>query len=56
MFPFVMPSSLNPSHSLTMWDSTASELTLGSYDRVAAVMVPVILATRLGRTTKCLVV
>ncbi|NAZ44785.1 cytochrome d ubiquinol oxidase subunit II [Vibrio toranzoniae] len=43
MFPFVMPSSLNPNHSLTMWDSTASELTLGLMTMVAAVMVPVIL-------------
>ena len=43
MFPFVMPSSLNPNHSLTMWDSTASELTLGLMTGVAAVMVPVIL-------------
>ena len=43
MFPFVMPSSLNPDHSLTMWDSTASELTLGLMTVVAAVMVPVIL-------------
>ncbi|NOH32328.1 cytochrome d ubiquinol oxidase subunit II [Vibrio chagasii] len=43
MFPFVMPSSLNPDHSLTMWDSTASELTLGLMTAVAAVMVPVIL-------------
>ncbi|CDT35883.1 cytochrome d ubiquinol oxidase subunit II [Vibrio sp. 1CM2L] len=43
MFPFVMPSSLNPNQSLTMWDSTASELTLGLMTVVAAVMVPVIL-------------
>ncbi|MEZ9440983.1 cytochrome d ubiquinol oxidase subunit II [Vibrio atlanticus] len=43
MFPFVMPSSWNPDHSLTMWDSTASELTLGLMTGVAAVMVPVIL-------------
>ena len=43
MFPFVMPSSLNPNHSLTMWDSTASELTLGLMTAVAAVMVPAIL-------------
>ncbi|MEZ8288949.1 MULTISPECIES: cytochrome d ubiquinol oxidase subunit II [Vibrio] len=43
MFPFVMPSSWNPNHSLTMWDSTASELTLGLMTGVAAVMVPVIL-------------
>ncbi|WP_150138917.1 cytochrome d ubiquinol oxidase subunit II [Candidatus Enterovibrio escicola] len=44
MFPFVMPSSLEPSHSLTMWDSTSSELTLGIMTIVAAVMVPIILA------------
>ncbi|MGF1762916.1 cytochrome d ubiquinol oxidase subunit II [Aliivibrio kagoshimensis] len=44
LFPFVMPSSLNPSHSLTMWDSTSSELTLSIMTAVAAVMVPIILA------------
>ncbi|GAD79022.1 cytochrome d ubiquinol oxidase subunit II [Vibrio ezurae] len=44
MFPFIMPSSLNPSHSLTMWDSTSSELTLNIMTAVAFVMVPVILA------------
>lgn len=44
MFPFVMPSSLNPSQSLTMWDSTSSEMTLNLMTVVAFVMVPVILA------------
>lgn len=43
MFPFVMPSSLFPSHSLTMWDSTSSELTLNIMTGVALVMVPIIL-------------
>lgn len=43
MFPFVMPSSLNPNHSLTMWDATSSELTLNLMTAVAIVMVPVIL-------------
>ncbi|MFC4626123.1 cytochrome d ubiquinol oxidase subunit II [Daeguia caeni] len=28
MFPFLMPSSSNPSHSLTVWNSGSSELTL----------------------------
>ncbi|MGO1164083.1 cytochrome d ubiquinol oxidase subunit II [Brucella sp. C7-11G] len=28
MFPFMMPSSTNPSHSLTVWNSGSSELTL----------------------------
>ncbi|MUK42861.1 cytochrome d ubiquinol oxidase subunit II [Aliivibrio fischeri] len=44
LFPFVMPSSLNPNHSLTMWDSTSSELTLTLMTYVAIVMVPIILA------------
>ncbi|WP_300177756.1 cytochrome d ubiquinol oxidase subunit II [uncultured Aliivibrio sp.] len=44
LFPFVMPSSLNPNHSLTMWDSTSSELTLKIMTVVAVVMVPTILA------------
>ncbi|XAW90322.1 cytochrome d ubiquinol oxidase subunit II [Vibrio sp. CDRSL-10 TSBA] len=49
MFPFVMPSSLEPSHSLTMWDATSSELTLNLMTGVAFVMVPIIL----GYTTWC---
>lgn len=44
LFPFIMPSSLAPNHSLTMWDATSSELTLNIMTGVAAVMVPIILA------------
>ncbi len=44
MFPFVMPSSIEPSHSLTMWDATSSELTLQIMTVIAFVMVPVILS------------
>ncbi|HHF3023055.1 TPA: cytochrome d ubiquinol oxidase subunit II [Vibrio diabolicus] len=43
MFPFIMPSDLMPSHSLTMWDATSSELTLNLMTGVAFVMVPIIL-------------
>ncbi|WP_104399398.1 cytochrome d ubiquinol oxidase subunit II [Vibrio penaeicida] len=43
MFPFVMPSNEVPNHSLTMWDSTSSELTLNLMTGVAFVMVPIIL-------------
>ncbi|WP_330959177.1 cytochrome d ubiquinol oxidase subunit II [Photobacterium sp. 53610] len=43
MFPFIMPSSEIPSHSLTMWDATSSELTLKIMSGVAFVMVPIIL-------------
>ncbi len=28
MFPFIMPSSLEPNSSLTFWDATSSHLTL----------------------------
>ncbi|SMY32802.1 Cytochrome bd-I ubiquinol oxidase subunit 2 [Photobacterium malacitanum] len=43
-FPFIMPSSLDPNVSLTLWDSTSSEYTLHIMTLVAFVMVPVILA------------
>ncbi|MGI2172332.1 cytochrome d ubiquinol oxidase subunit II [Shewanella sp. MF05960] len=43
MFPFVMPSSLEPNISLTMWDATASKMTLTVMTFVAAIFVPTIL-------------
>lgn len=43
LFPFVMPSSLEPSHSLTMWDATSSFNTLKVMTVVAAVFVPTVL-------------
>ncbi|MCL1073403.1 cytochrome d ubiquinol oxidase subunit II [Shewanella dokdonensis] len=43
MFPFVMPSSLDPSVSLTMWDATASHLTLTVMTWVAIIFVPTVL-------------
>ena len=44
MFPFVMPSSSHPAHSLTMWDATASETTLMIMFIVACIFVPIVLA------------
>ncbi|WP_339010824.1 cytochrome d ubiquinol oxidase subunit II [Aeromonas popoffii] len=44
MFPFVMPSSLEPSLSLTMWDATASFNTLQVMTVVAVILVPIVLA------------
>ncbi|MFB2862344.1 cytochrome d ubiquinol oxidase subunit II [Aeromonas sp. MdU4] len=44
MFPFVMPSSLEPSQSLTMWDTTASFNTLQVMTVAAAIFVPIVLA------------
>lgn len=43
MFPFIVPSSFNTNHSLTLWDATSSELTLNIMTGVAFVMVPIIL-------------
>jgi cytochrome bd ubiquinol oxidase subunit II len=43
MFPFIMPSSSMPNHSLTMWDATSSELTLKIMFLVACIFVPIVL-------------
>jgi len=43
MFPFVMPSSSQPNHSLLMWDTVSSETTLTLMFAVVAVFVPIIL-------------
>jgi len=42
MFPFVMPSSSMPNHSLTVWDSVSSHLTLGLMFWATVVLVPLI--------------
>lgn len=44
LFPFIMPSSIEPGMSLTMWDSTSSLRTLTVMTFVAIVFVPIILA------------
>ncbi len=44
MFPFVMPSSLNPNHSLTLWDATSSMGTLKIMLFAATLFVPIILS------------
>lgn len=44
LFPFIFPSSLNPSHSFTAWDATGSELTLQITLGAAIIFVPIILA------------
>ena len=43
LFPFVMPSSINPNHSLTVWDATSSAHTLNIMLVVAMVFVPCVL-------------
>lgn len=49
MFPFVMPSSILPAHSLTMWDATSSQKTLGIMLGAAVIFVPIVL----GYTVWC---
>jgi len=44
MFPFVMPSSLEPAHSLTMWDGVSSEKSLGVMFWVVMIGLPIVLA------------
>lgn len=43
MFPFVMPSSLNPASSLTAWDVVASHKSLGVMFWVVVIFLPVII-------------
>ncbi|QFU23545.1 cytochrome d ubiquinol oxidase subunit II [Shewanella eurypsychrophilus] len=44
MFPFVMPSSLEPNVSLTMWDATASKMSLTVMTWAAIIFVPIVLS------------
>ena len=44
MFPFILPSSVDPKSSLTVWDSSSSHMTLFIMLVVAVVFVPIILA------------
>ncbi|NHC02624.1 cytochrome d ubiquinol oxidase subunit II [Acinetobacter sp. 187] len=43
LFPFLMPSSLNPNVSLTMWDAVSSKMTLSVMAVAACIFVPLIL-------------
>lgn len=44
LFPFLMTSSLEPSHSLTVWDASSSHMTLWLMTIAAAIFVPIVLA------------
>ncbi|OTG65121.1 cytochrome d ubiquinol oxidase subunit II [Acinetobacter silvestris] len=44
LFPFLMPSSINPTVSLTMWDAVSSKNTLTVMTVVAGIFVPIIIA------------
>lgn len=44
MFPFILPSSLNPTASLTVWDSSSSHVTLFIMLIATAIFLPIVLA------------
>ncbi len=43
LFPFIMPSSTNPNHSLTIWDATSSHLTLMVMFWAVVIFLPLII-------------
>lgn len=44
LFPFLLPSSTNPAHGLTVWDASSSQRTLGIMLFATAVLLPLVLA------------
>ncbi len=44
LFPFLLPSSTNPSHGLTVWDASSSQRTLGIMLVATVVLLPMVLA------------
>lgn len=44
MFPFILPSSIDPRSSLTVWDASSSHLTLFIMLVVTVIFIPIILA------------
>jgi cytochrome d ubiquinol oxidase subunit II len=44
LFPFLLPSSLDPNSSLTVWDASSSRTTLGIMAVATAVLLPIVLA------------
>jgi cytochrome bd ubiquinol oxidase subunit II len=44
LFPFLMPSSTNPNHGLTIWDASSSAKTLGLMLAAVIVFLPLVLA------------
>jgi len=44
LFPFLLPSSTDPSQGLTVWDASSSQLTLGIMLFATVVLLPIVLA------------
>jgi cytochrome d ubiquinol oxidase subunit II len=43
LFPFLLPSSLDPNSSLTVWDASSSQTTLLVMTVVTALLLPVVM-------------
>ncbi|MBS0282986.1 MAG: cytochrome d ubiquinol oxidase subunit II, partial [Proteobacteria bacterium] len=43
MFPFILPSSIDPASSLTVWNASSSQVTLFIMLAVTAVFLPIVL-------------
>lgn len=52
MFPFVMPSSSNPSHSFTIWDASSSHLTLTVMFWATVIFLPIVISYTLWNYRK----
>jgi cytochrome d ubiquinol oxidase subunit II len=44
MFPFILPSSIDPRSSLTVWNASSSHLTLFVMLLVTVILLPIVLA------------
>jgi cytochrome d ubiquinol oxidase subunit II len=44
LFPFMLPSSSDPNASLTVWDASSSQLTLGIMLGATIIFLPIVLA------------
>lgn len=44
MYPFLMPSSTRPGHSLTIWDSSSSHMTLQVLFWITIIFLPIVIA------------
>lgn len=53
LFPFVMPSSVSPLSSLTVWDSTSSQMTLEIMLVIVLIFCQSYCSIRYGAITKC---
>jgi cytochrome d ubiquinol oxidase subunit II len=44
LFPFLLPSSIEPNHGLTLWDASSSQRTLGLMLGAVIIFLPIVLA------------